>query len=320
MIFRFKSLALLVFLLAGGVRLYAAMTLFVEEPFGTFGALNPTGHAAVYLNHVCAETPTVLRRCAAGEAGVVISRYHHVAGYDWVAIPLIPYLYAVERPEEVPGWADQEAVISLRDAYRREHLRQFIPDGPDGDTPPGEWTQLIGASYDRRIYGLEIDTTDAQDDRLIDELNSEPNRAHFNLFFHNCADFSRKLIDSDYPKAVRRSFSADLGMTTPKQIAKSLVSYGRHHPEVQLSIFYIPQVPGEMPRSHKIRGVCESLVRSKKYAIPLAVLHPWIAGTVVVGYLGGGRLNLARDAEPLPATLQQPREMAAWLNSGQGGQ
>jgi len=320
MIYRSKSLALLVFLLAAGVRLYAAMTLFVEEPFGTFGALNPTGHAAIYLNHVCAETPTILRHCLPGEAGAVISRYHHVAGYDWVAVPLIPYLYAVDRPDKVPGWADRETVASLRDAYRREHLRQFIPDGPDGDTPPGEWTQLIGASYDRRIYGLEIDTTDAQDERLIDELNSQPNRAHFNLFFHNCADFSRKLIDSDYPKAVRRSFSADLGMTTPKQIAKSLVKYGRHHPDVQLTIFSIPQVPGETPRSHRIRGVCESLVRSKKYAIPLAVLHPWIAGTVVVGYLGGGRLNLTRDAQPLPAALQQPREMAVWLNSGQGGQ
>jgi len=320
MTLRAKSLGILCLLLFGSLRLHAAMTLFVEEPFGTFGALNPTGHAAIYLNHVCAETPTILRRCQAGESGVVISRYHHIAGYDWVAVPLIPYLYAVDRPDEVPAWADEESVASVRDAYRREHLRQFIPDGPDGDTPPGEWTQLIGASYDRKIYGLEIDTSEAQDDQLIGELNSEPNRSHFNLFFHNCADFSRKLLDSDYPKAVRRSFSADLGMTTPKQIAKALVSYGKHHPDVQLTIFAIPQVPGEMPRSHKIRGVCESLVRSKKYAIPLAVLHPWIAGTVVVGYLGGGRLNLARDAQPVPEALQEPREMAAWLNSGQGGQ
>ena len=60
-----------------------------------FGAFNPTGHAAVYLNHVCAETPTELRMCRTGEYGVVISRYHKIDGYDWIAIPLIPYLYAV---------------------------------------------------------------------------------------------------------------------------------------------------------------------------------------------------------------------------------
>ena len=34
-----------------------------------------TGHAAVYLSGVCAETPLVLRRCGPGETGVVLSRY-----------------------------------------------------------------------------------------------------------------------------------------------------------------------------------------------------------------------------------------------------
>lgn len=300
--------------------MYAGMTLFVEEPFGTFGALNPTGHAAVYFDRVCAETPTVLRRCRAGESGAVISRYHHIAGHDWVAVPLIPYLYAVNSPLQVPELADAETVASLRDTYRREHLRQFIPDGPEGDTPPGEWTQLVGASYDRRIYGVEIETTEAQDDRMIAELNAEPNHSHFNLFLRNCADFSRRLIDFDYPKAVRRSFSADMGITTPKQIAKALVSYGKHHPDLQLTVFAIPQVPGDLQRSHNIRGVCESLVRSKKYVVPLAILHPWVATGIVTGYLTGGRLNLARDAAPLPSTLQQPREMAAWLNSGEAVQ
>lgn len=38
-------------------------TLFVEEPYGSFGAMNPTGHAAIYLSKVCAATPTFLRRC-----------------------------------------------------------------------------------------------------------------------------------------------------------------------------------------------------------------------------------------------------------------
>jgi hypothetical protein len=250
----------------------------------------------------------------------VISRYHHIAGYDWVAVPLIPYLYAVDRPEQVPLSADAGTVVSLRDAYRRQHLRQFIPDGPDGDIPSGEWTQLVGASYDRKIYGLEIETTDAQDGRLIAELNSEKNRSHFNLFFQNCADFSRKVIDFYYPRATRRSFTADMGISTPKQIAKSLVGYSKHHSDLQFSIYAVPQVPGELERSHAIHGVCESLVRSKKYVVPLIVLHPWVATSFVAGYLAGGRLNLARDAAPLPPALQQPREIAAWLNSGGSGQ
>lgn len=71
---RLMSLGLIVFVLHGGAELNAAITLLVEEPYGVFGALTPTGHAAVYLDRICAETPTVLRRCRAGELGVVISR------------------------------------------------------------------------------------------------------------------------------------------------------------------------------------------------------------------------------------------------------
>jgi hypothetical protein len=46
----------------------------MEEPYGKFGAMNPTGHAAVYFNHICADSPTVLRSCHDGEFGSVISR------------------------------------------------------------------------------------------------------------------------------------------------------------------------------------------------------------------------------------------------------
>ena len=65
------------------------VALLVEEPFGFFGSINPTGHSAIYLNRVCAESPTRLRRCEPGETGVVISRYSGIRGLDWVAIPLI---------------------------------------------------------------------------------------------------------------------------------------------------------------------------------------------------------------------------------------
>jgi hypothetical protein len=69
----------------------ADATLFVEEPYGNFGALNPTGHAAIHLSRVCATTPTVLRRCEDGEPGVAISRYSRIEQRDWIAIPLIPH-------------------------------------------------------------------------------------------------------------------------------------------------------------------------------------------------------------------------------------
>src|SRR5580693_1273659 len=94
---RLQTLALVVFLLVLPMA-NADATLLLEEPYGHFGAFTATGHAAVYLNRVCAETPVRLRRCAPGETGVVISRYNKISGYDWIAIPLIPYLYAVDGP------------------------------------------------------------------------------------------------------------------------------------------------------------------------------------------------------------------------------
>ena len=134
----------------------ASATLLLEEPYGTMGFFTATGHAAVYLSGVCADTPLVLRRCAPGETGVVLSRYDGVGGYDWVAIPLIPYLYAVDRPEDVPLFANAKMALFLRDRYRRKYLEEIAPDVKNGETPGGNWYQLIGSSYDRTIYGFEI--------------------------------------------------------------------------------------------------------------------------------------------------------------------
>src|SRR5579863_2398029 len=110
----------LIGLLAGASAARAEVTLLLEEPYGTFGGMNPTGHAAVYLSHVCADSPTVLRKCRQGEHGVVISRYDRVDGLDWLAIPLIPYLYAVDDPQAVPSSVNAGEVAALRDAWRRD--------------------------------------------------------------------------------------------------------------------------------------------------------------------------------------------------------
>jgi hypothetical protein len=263
--------------------------------------MNPTGHAAVYLSHICAASPVTLRRCEEGEDGVVISRYHRVDGYDWLAIPLIPYLYSVERPSEVPATATAEEVAELRDAYRRTNLESVAPDLPDGSTPKGDWTQLVGAAYDRTIYAFGLPTTEQQDDEFIRLYNAGSNDAHFNILFHNCSDFARHAVDFYYPHAIHRSFIADAGIMTPKQAAKSLVSYGKHHPDLEFSTFAIPQVAGTIPRSTPVRGVLESLVKSKRYAVPLvglAILHPAIGGSMAFAWLDGSRFNPRRIAEP----------------------
>ena len=120
-------------MLAGVARTQAQAALFMEEPYGLFGALNPTGHNAIYFSRICAETPIELRRCKAGEQGVVISRYQGIDGYDWVAIPLIPYLYSVDDASEVPQRVDKAMVHRLRDLYHEDHLEDLSADVPPGN-------------------------------------------------------------------------------------------------------------------------------------------------------------------------------------------
>jgi hypothetical protein len=298
-------------LLASVSSAHASVTLLLEEPYGTFGGMNPTGHAAIYLSNICPASPVSLRRCKDGEHGVVISRYHRVGGYDWIAIPLLPYLYAVNQPEDVPLTVSPEDVAALRDSYRRANLEAIVPDAEDGSTPKGDWTQLVGSAYDRTIYAFGVESSQEQDDALIEKLNSRSNKTHFNLFFFNCADFARKTLDLYYPHAIHRSLLNDAGVMTPKQAARSLVSYRKHHKDLQFSILVIPQVEGTVPRSTAVRGVFESLVKSKRYALPLvtvAVLHPYFGGSLAFAWIEGSRFDPRRmvpaNSSSIPAAIE----------------
>jgi hypothetical protein len=274
----------------------ADVAVLLEEPYSYDGALAGTGHAAVYLTRVCAVSPTVLRRCQPGEAGVVLSRYHHIAGYDWIAVPLIPYLYAVEKPEHIPLFTDSTLEAALRDRYRRKFLEGVAPDGRSGETPGGDWYELVGSAYDRTLYGFQIETSAAQDDKFIAQYNSRPNRDSYKVVSRNCADFVSDVVNFYYPKALRRSFIADLAVSTPKHAAKAMVQFSKKNPELQFTAFVVPQVPGTIRRSRPVRGIVESVFKAKKYELPLLALHPVVAGGVAVAYVAGGRFSPPQNA------------------------
>ena len=299
-----KLNAILLLCLFSIPRTQAAATLLLGEPYGYDAALAGTGHAAVYLSRVCATTPVLLRLCEPGEIGIVLSRYSGIGGYDWIAIPLIPYLYAVENPEDTPLFADKKLVAFLRDRYRRDHLESLVPDLPDGGTPAGDWYELIGASYLRSIYGFEIETDPGQDAKLILMLNDRSNRQHWNLITANCADFARQIISFYYQHSVHRSIIGDLGVTTPKQLARTLSNYSRHHPELQTSTFIIPQAPGTIARSKRVKGVLEVMLTAKKYMPPIFLFHPYAAGIAVAVYVQHWHFNPGKNALILDSNHQ----------------
>jgi len=274
-----------------GAHAKAQAALLMEEPYGFFGALNPTGHNAIFFQRICADTPVRLRRCAPGEMGAVIARYQGIDGYDWVAIPLLPYLYSVENPAEVPARVNRKVVERLRNYYHEVHLEGLGQGVQPGSFLHGGWTQLVGVAYERRIFAFRFNTTEEQDDAVIARMNAGPNHTDFNLLFKNCADFARVILNSYFPDTFKRSIFPDAGVTSPKQIAYKLVKYSREHPETQLAVFEIPQVPGYRRMSHSNKSIDESFVTTL-YAIPVAVLNPYLAGGLLVDYLAHGRCHI----------------------------
>ena len=275
----------------------ASATLLLEEPYGKLGFFTGTGHAAVYLSNVCAETPVKLRPCRPGELGAVISRYDGVGHLDWVAIPLIPYLYAVEKPEEIPLFVDGKVVSFLRNQYRQQHLETIAPDLPSGEAPGGNWYELVGTAYDRTSYAFEIETSPRRDADFIAAYNARPNVSHFRTVSRNCADFAKDVINFYYPRALHRSVIADVGITTPKQMAKTLEKFSSRHSDLEFNRYVIPQVPGSAARSTAVHGVVESFLKSKKYIVPSAVASPIFGGCVLAVYegTGAGRFDPAKQ-------------------------
>ena len=269
----------------------AQAALLLEEPYGFFGVANPTGHTAIYFEHICADTPVKLRRCSPGELGSVISRYQGINDFDWVAIPLVPYLYSVENTSDVPAHVNREMVKRMRDHYREAHLQSLGEKLPAGNLVHGGWTQLLGTAYERRLYAFRFNTTPEQDDALIDAMNGGPNRSRFNLLYSNCADFARRILNSYFPRTFNRSIFPDAGMTTPKQITYKLARYGRKHPETQLTLFEIPQVPGYRRQSRANKSIAESLTTTG-YAVPIVLINPYVAGGIFADYLVRGRFHI----------------------------
>lgn len=295
----FRALLMILFIAVCGAGVArASVAVLLEMPYGGMAAtFNPTGHVALYFDHVCAASPLQLRPCAPGELGVVLSRYDGVGKVDWVAIPLIPYLYSVESAKDIPATMDQLTALRMRDMYRREHLEEVAPDSPEGGMPQSNWYELVGSAFDRTIYGFQIKSTEEQDERLIAYFNDRPNVARYQGAFRNCADFTRIVLNHLYPGAIHKNYIADFGLTTPKSVARSIVHYARKHPELELQEFRVPQVGGAISRSRGIQGVAGSLLT--RYSVPMTMISPHVTALVLIAYLGRGRFAVPKSAPVL---------------------
>jgi hypothetical protein len=297
---------LLLLVLLPGVRVYADVTLLVESPINFLGHVSSTGHAALLIDSLCSDDHIHMRWCRADENGTVLSRYKGIGEFDWVAMSPGPYLFAVDSSEEIPEAITIAKASVLRARYREQHPGSFAHDPADDG-----WIQLLGASYRRRIVCVHLHTTAAQDERLMLWLNGHPNRTHFNFFFSNCADFARQMLDVIFPGAIHRDFLFDFGMTTPKQLESSLHHYALRHPGLGFEVNELPQVPGTIPRSGHVYGVTESLVKTKPYLLPVAIIDPIGIGSVAALGIADHRYVAKAPAKVEGAIFFQPQNTVA---------
>ena len=288
----------------------ASITVFAGEPFGNFGTMMPFGHVSIYLDRVCADGPLKLRMCHPGEpAGVAIARYDRIGGNDWIATPILQFLYAVDRPEDVLPYATPGAVWDLRQAYRRRYLAGLVPDGEEKRKATEEWWESAGVAYNRRLWGYRLDTTPEQDAQIVALMNLRGNHHRYHLIGSNCANFGADLVNLFFPQAVSHPDRiSDLGYMTPKQVMRSVVRYAAIHPGLNLEILEVPQVPGSLRRSRPVRGAAEGLLKTKRYLFTLLVIQPEAPLALSLMYLHDGRWQAGKGAEPVtPAAFAQTR-------------
>lgn len=282
----------------------ADITFMLHEAIGFAAEWNSAGHAAIYLSKVCSDENNHLRLCEFGEQGVVLSSFNRLGGnedYEWIAVPLTPYLFAVEGEQQIPLYANGKIRAMLRENYRRNHLSGIIPTPSDDSTPPGYWQSMIGAAYNRDIYGFTIKTTQEQDAELIRLLTRAPNKSNFGLLFNNCTDFAARLINQYYPNAARKNLMNDFGTTTPKAIARSFTNFAKKHPDLQFRITKFSQVAGPIKRSFPARHLTEEAISSKKY-LAMLLLKPHLFAGFAGIYLATGRFDVDKEWRKFVAT------------------
>ncbi len=272
----------------------ADVSLFLQEAVGASGEATSAGHMSIYFSNICAEGSIRLRPCAAGETGVVIATYPGLGAnkpYQWIAVPLTPFLYGVEDERDIPLYVNGEVRRLMRETYRRNYLRSLVLDSEEGVLPGGRWQQLIGNSFNRDIYGFTLKTTAAEDTALIEKLNSRPNESRFNTLYNNCADFAREVINTYFPHAAHRDALNDFTMTTPKAVARSVTRYATKRPERLFHITKYAQLAGPIRRSLDNRNYSEMALVSKKYLIPQIILKRELLVIFAASYFIVGRFN-----------------------------
>ena len=301
---RLVAVLVLLFVCLPASPAYADVGVLLNESLDTNVArITGSGHSAVYFSRICPESPIKLRLCRPDEPGSVISNYTTLGEdqpFEWNVVSLSMYMYGVEDPQNRPLFGSQKIKHTLEERYRANFLAGYCEGATCRTSGKAEWREMVGATLSRSIYIFVVETSVEQDRALIAEFNSLPNQNHFNGITRNCAEFSRRIINTYFPHASRADYLNDFGLITPKAIARSFAHYGERHPEAHLRVLHFAQLPGTIKRSTECRSGTEQLYHSKKLLVPMILFADHELPFMAASYLLTGRFNPEHELEQHP--------------------
>ena len=275
--------------------------------------ISSTGHSAIYFSRICPESPVKLRLCGPGEHGSVMSNYLNIGEdqrFEWNVVPLNIYLYGVEDPRNRPLFGSYKIKHLLEERYRETYLKQYCAGVPCMTSKKAEWREMVAATLIRGVYIFAVSTTLEQDRQLIAEFNYSANKNHFNGVTRNCADFTKRVVNTYFVHAARTDYLNDFGMTSPKAVARTFTHYALHHPESQFRVMHFAQVPGTTKRSREVREGTEQLFHSGKLLVPMLFVSYYTLPVVTTSYMVTGRFRPQAEFEQHPAA-QFPSQTAS---------
>jgi hypothetical protein len=295
-------------------RVYADVGVILNESLDTsVERVTGSGHSAVYFSRICPESPVKLRLCRRDEEGSVMSNYINIGeerAYEWNIVPLNVYLYGVEDPDNRPIFGSQKVKEFLENSYRDKMLLDFCSSNDCRTSNKSEWREMVGAGMSRSMYIFVVHTTVRQDLDLIAKFNALPNENQFNGATHNCADFTKNIVDTYFPHSAHRDPINDFGITSPKAVARTFTHYAQSHPESEFRVLHISQLPGTIKRSTEARSATEQLYHAKKLLVPMLIFAPQILPAVAATYELTGRFNPEHEFEAhssaLPVQIRSP--------------
>jgi hypothetical protein len=221
--------------------------------------------------------------------------------FEWNIVPLYVYLYGVEDPRNRPLFASYKIKQLLEERYREKYLTQYCAGIPCMTSKKAEWREMVAATLIRGVYIFAVDTSLEQDQQLIAEFNDSANKNHFNGVTRNCADFTKRVINTYFAHAAKTDYLNDFGMTSPKAVARTFTHYALHHPESQFRVMHFAQVPGTTKRSREVREGTEQLFHSGKLLVPMVLISYYTVPVVTTSYMVTGRFRPEAEFEQHPA-------------------